>query len=70
MDGWDLFTETAEAGEVAKLCIQLIVLEAAAKQSFPTEKEKHLEHKGHICIAQGYHPVAEAPGQSILSLLL
>ena len=34
MNGWDLFTETAEAGEVAKLCTQLIVLEAAAKQSF------------------------------------
>ena len=41
MDRWDLFTETAEAGEVAKLCTQLIVLEAAAKQSFSREREAH-----------------------------
>ena len=34
MDGWGQLTETAEAGEVAKLCTQLIVLGAAAKQSF------------------------------------
>lgn len=70
MDGWGHLTEIAEAGEVAKLCTQLIVLGAAAKQSFPTEKEKRLEHKGHIRIAQGYHPVAQVPGQSVLSLLI
>ena len=40
MDGWDLFTETAEAGEPAKLCTQLIVLEAAAKQSFSHQERE------------------------------
>lgn len=34
MDGWGQLTETAEAGEAAKLCTQLIVLGAAAKQTF------------------------------------
>ena len=34
MDGWGQLTETAEAGGAAKLCTQLIVLGAAAKQSF------------------------------------
>ena len=34
MDGWGRLTEMAEAGEAAKLYTQLIVLEAAPKQSF------------------------------------
>ena len=43
MDGWGQLTETAEAGEVAKLCTQLIVLGAAAKQSFfPPRKRSTL----------------------------
>ena len=70
MDGWGHLTEIAEAEEVAKFCTQLIVLGAADKQFFfSTEKEEHLEHKGRICIPQGYHPVAQGPGHSVLSFL-
>ena len=70
MDGWGQLTETAEAGEVAKLCTQLIVLGAAAKQSFFHREREAPWTQGPYCITQGYRPVAQVPGQSVLSLLI
>ena len=70
MDGWGQLTETAEAGGAAKLCTQLIVLGAAAKQSFFHQEREAPWTQGPYCITQGYHRVGQVPGRRVLRLLI